>query len=156
MQRDVKAIVDGGLGGALGTATMSVVMGAARWTGLVDRLPPEEIADRALDAGGVHDRGGRTRDAVAVAGHLGFGAVAGALFGVLHRRLPPAVNPLVHGALFGSLVWAVSYKGWIPALGIMPPPEHDHPARPVTMLLAHWVYGATLGLIVDRRLPRRR
>ena len=34
------------------------------------------------------------------------------------------------------------------SLGILPPPERDQPGRPATMLLAHWVYGATLGAVV--------
>ena len=154
MQRDVEALVDGVIGGCVATAAMSVVMLAAEKTGVMDRQPPEEIAEAALEAVGVPpDRTGVTEDAVALLGHFGFGATAGALFGVLHRRLRPPIPPVVHGIVFGSLVWAVSYKGWIPALGIMPPPERDQPGRPGTMLLAHWVYGGTLGALVGSREP---
>ena len=152
MQRDVEALVDGVIGGCVATAAMSVVMLAAEKTGVMDRQPPEEIAEAALEAVGVPpDRTGATEDAVALLAHFGFGATTGALFGVLHRRLRPPIPPVVHGIVFGSLIWAVSYKGWIPAMGIMPPPERDQPGRPATMLLAHWVYGGTLGALITSR-----
>ncbi len=91
--------------------------------------------------------------ALAVALHFAFGAGVGALFGVLHAQLPARVrrHPALSGAAYATLVWAVSYQGWVPALGILPPATRDAPGRPATMLLAHWVYGATLGVVVARR-----
>ena len=50
-------------------------------------------------------------------------------------------------ALFGIAVWAVSYAGWVPKLGLMQPPSRDRPGRPTAMILAHLVYGATLGAL---------
>jgi len=52
--------------------------------------------------------------------------------------------------LAASLVWFVSYQGWVPALGLLPPAHRDRPGRPATMLIAHWVYGATLGACLGR------
>jgi len=46
---------------------------------------------------------------------------------------------------FGLGVWAASYVGWIPALGLLPPPGKDNPRRAWTILTAHVVYGAILG-----------
>lgn len=151
MQRDVKAIVDGALGGLAGTATMSAVMAAAAKLGLLGTSPPELITAAALDATDMRDQGEETPGALVALTHLGFGVGAGALFALLHRRLRLPIGPAVHGVVFASLVWALSYKGWVPALNIMPPPERDRPGRPVTMLLAHWVFGWTLGAVVGRR-----
>jgi Na+/proline symporter len=151
MQRDVAALIDGGIGGCIGTVVMSAVMLAAEKAGFMDRQPPEEIAGAALDAAGMTDRAEETEDVLAVLGHFGFGIAAGALFGLLHRRLRLPIPAALHGVVFGSLVWAASYKGWIPALGIMPPPERDQPGRPTSMVLAHWFYGGTLGTFVGRR-----
>ena len=148
MQRDLQALRDGAVGGVVGTATMSAVMLVGEKTGLMPRQPPEDIAAAALDAVGVSERDEKTDEALAVLAHFGFGAAGGAVFGLLHRRLRLPIPAAVHGVVFGSLVWAASYKGWIPALGILPPPERDQPGRPATMLLAHWVYGATLGAVV--------
>jgi len=151
MQRDVKAILDGGLGGAVGTVGMSAFMLAAGKAGLMGEHPPDMIAGAALDAVGVQQRDKGTQDALATLLHFGFGIGSGALFGLLHRRLPFRVPAALHGMIFASLIWVTSYQGWIPALGIMPPASADRPDRPRIMLLAHLIYGALLGGIVARR-----
>lgn len=154
MQRDLKAILDGAMGGGIATAVMSAVMVAAQQAGLMGEEPPEKITAAALDAVGLEERDAATQDVLASLLHFGFGIGMGALFGVLHRRLPFRVPAAVHGVVFGSLVWAVSYQGWVPALGIMPPASDDRPDRPRVMLFAHWVYGAILGAILTRRDDR--
>lgn len=151
MQRDVRALRDGALGGAVATVAMTGVMVGAQRLGLMGESPPERIAGAVLAASGRGTQSEGEREALAVAGHFGFGAAAGALFAVIHRRLRPPIGAPLHGVLFASLIWFVSYKGWVPALGLLPPPERDQPGRPVTMLVAHWVYGATLGALVGRR-----
>ena len=51
------------------------------------------------------------------------------------------------GALYATGIWLVSYQGWVPALGIMPAASRDRRGRVATMLAAHWVYGAALGVL---------
>ncbi len=150
MQRDVRALVDGTVGGCLGTIAMSSVMVAAQKVGALGGQPPAHIAGAGLDALGLR-RTRKEQAALAVALHLVFGSTAGALFGLLSRRLRVPLGPALQGVLFASLVWATSYKGWIPALGILPPPERDRPGRPAVMVLAHWLYGAILGAVVGYR-----
>ena len=151
MQRDLKAIFDGALGGAVGTAGMSAFMLAAGKAGLMGEHPPDTIAGAALDVVGIHAPDEEAQDALAVLLHLGIGIGCGMLFGVVHRRLPFRVPAALHGMVVGSLIWVTSYQGWIPALGIMPPASEDRPDRPRVMLLAHLIYGALLGTIVARR-----
>ncbi len=151
MQRDVKAILDGGLGGVVGTAGMSVLMLAAGKAGLIGEQPPDKIAGAALDMAGVQQRDEAAQDAVATLLHFSFGIGCGALFGVLHRRLPLHVPATLHGMVFALLIWATSYQGWVPALGIMPPASRDHPNRPRVMILAHLIYGGLLAGVVARR-----
>ena len=155
MQRDVKAILDGALGGAIGTVGMSSLMLAAGKAGLMGEHPPDKIAGAALDAVGVHNRDEEDQDAVATLLHFGFGIGCGALFGLLHRRLPFRVPGALHGMLFACIVWATSYQGWVPALGIMPPASEDRPDRPRVMFAVHLVYGSILGSIVERRNPEK-
>ena len=50
--------------------------------------------------------------------------------------------------IYATGIWLVSYQGWVPALGIMAPASRDRRGRVVTMLAAHWVYGAALGGLV--------
>jgi hypothetical protein len=60
----------------------------------------------------------------------------------------------VRGLWYGSAVYVVSYVGWIASLGILPPSDEDRPGRVATMVGGHWVYGATLGIVMA--LARRR
>jgi Family of unknown function (DUF6789) len=130
-------------------------MYSGRQAGLLGRMPPEKITSRALNRLGI-ERGRTEQDVAASILHLGFGAAAGALFDPLLRGLRLPLSPVLQGVAFGTLVWAVSYAGWVPALGIMPSPRRDRPGRPQVMLAAHWVYGACLGWLCSRAPVRRR
>jgi hypothetical protein len=46
---------------------------------------------------------------------------------------------------FASVVWFLSYQGWVPALQFMPPASRDDPGRVAAMVVAHLFYGAALG-----------
>ncbi len=150
MHRDVRALVDGTIGGCLGTSAMSIVMVAGQKAGALGGQPPGHIAAAGLDALGVQ-RTKKEQNALALALHLVFGSTAGALFGLASRRLRAPLDPSLQGIIFASIVWMISYKGWIPALGILPPPERDRPGRPLVMMLAHVLYGVILGWRVGHR-----
>ena len=149
------ALVDGGIGGGVGTMVMSLVMRGARRAGLVGELPPTRMAAALLDAVGVGAGPQRLRDALAAVLHLGFGMAAGALFALVCGRLRAPLAPALQGLAYGLVVWLVSYMGWVPAVGLMPVATRDEPRRPVVMVLAHGVYGAVLGALVGRRSRRR-
>ncbi len=144
--------MDGSLGGTIATMVMSLAMLALRRAGQMSELPPERITAQLLDAADAPG-GQRTRDVVAALLHFLFGIAGGALFGVLQRALRPrtALPVEIQGLVFAGLVWLVSYMGWIPLLGLMPPATRDEPRRPGAMVLAHGLYGAVLGVIVERR-----
>jgi hypothetical protein len=136
--------------GAIATAAMSAVMVAGDRVGLLGEPPPTTVSRAALREAGVeHPSAAAGR--VAPFAHLLFGAQGGVAFGVI-RRLVPGVPDGILGVLFGLGVYGVSYKGWIPALGILPPPEEDRPGRPAVMIAAHVVYGLALGWLIR---PRR-
>jgi len=139
----------GALAGGLATLAMTAVMVAARRAGLMGEMPPEKITAHALDKFGV-DRHPAVQDTLASALHVAFGVGAGALFGVVEERLEPAVPRVLAGLGYGTAIWAVSYAGWVPAVGIMAMPDDDRPGRPQSMLVAHWVYGVALVLILHR------
>jgi hypothetical protein len=108
------------------------------------RMPPAKITDVAIEAAGAEETPTPARRAATALAHLGFGAGAGAIYAWWSARGSGRRGPL-QGAAFGTLVWLGSYAGWVPALGILPPPHRDRRDRQGSMLLAHWVYGAALG-----------
>jgi hypothetical protein len=151
MDRAGETVRDGLVAGAVATAAMSGVMRAAQAMGLLGKLPPRKITDRALDAAGAEEAPRPARSLAATLAHVGFGVGCAALYALVHRRVRRILPAPLAGAAFGTLVWAASYAGWIPALGIMPPPNEDSPGRAATMVAAHWVYGGVMGAVLDRR-----
>jgi hypothetical protein len=155
-------VVAGAVNGGVATLVMTLVMAGERRLGLLGDYPPVELTDRAArrtELGrDVPERDRRRAGAVL---HLLFGALAGASFTVLRtivlRPLGRAIPGPLLGIAFGLGVWAASYAGWIPALGLLPPPSEDRPSRPIGMIAAHVVYGAVLGISGDvaEQLPVR-
>lgn len=131
------------VGGAAGTGAMSAFLGLSDVFGIMNRQPPRQIVQHFLPMLSP----GET-DAAALVAHVGYGVSGGSVYGAVvapHRR------GLATGVAYGLGVWAVSYLGWIPALGILPPPQKDNRGQAVTMFLAHVVYGGTLGVVARRR-----
>jgi uncharacterized membrane protein YagU involved in acid resistance len=143
MQKRTSLFLDGALAGGVATLCMSLVMIGSKKLGVQGEHPPKRIAEAVLASTGDSQQPQPKVEALSVAAHFGFGMVAGGVFALLERRLS-LKRPILSGVAYGLLVWAVSYKGWIPALNILPPPERDRPGRPTTMIAAHVVYGAVL------------
>lgn len=144
---DVRRTAAGGLAGAAATVAMSGWMLAGQLTGRHGEQPPKRLVRRISRRIGLPARhhGAGTRLMTAVA-HLGFGTSCGALYAT---AVPRSTTP--RGIEFGLGVWAASYAGWIPALGLLPPPGRDNPRRAWTIATAHVVYGAVLGALMARR-----
>lgn len=140
----VRELTNEAVGGALATAAMSAVMLAGSRMGLMPDQPPKRIA-RAFLPGRKH----RPKPGEGVLGavtHVGFGAVCGTLLALVCRRRRP---PALLGVGYGLAIWLVSYQGWVPRMGILPPISADRPGRPVVMATGHVVYGAVLVLAVN-------
>ena len=149
------------------TGAMAGVAGAVPMTMLMDRLhrelppgereplPPRQITEHLTERAGVaHHMDEGDMRAASYANHFAYGAATGAVFGNVARRLP--MSPIVSGVTFALGVWTVSYFGWLPALKILPPASEHSAGRNAIMILAHVVWGASMGLalsIVNR--PRR-
>ncbi|MET0594447.1 MAG: FAD-dependent oxidoreductase [Polyangiaceae bacterium] len=151
----IESALRGGAAGAVATVAMTAVMLAERELGLLGQLPPKKLVRGARRALGIVGTSHRTDNVVTTAAHLGFGVAMGSLYGLANpRRRRPLVGALL-GAGFGTAVWAASYAGWIPALGLMPPPRRDRPFRPASMVVAHWVFGAVLGAFLEATTKKR-
>jgi uncharacterized membrane protein YagU involved in acid resistance len=111
-------------------------------------LPPREIVQRVVDEPSDLALTEQARQDATLAAHFGYGAATGALYALARpseRALP--------GALYGVLVWAVSYLGWIPSLGILRQAGRHPLRRNALMIAAHLVWGATLAATL-RELER--
>ena len=140
------AIARGAAGGLLATGAMSLVMLASRRLGLVGELAPEHITADTLDAAGV-DRDEDAQDATSTVAHVAFGTANGALFALVRPGLPGP--PVARGLLFAAALLLVSYEGWVPATGILPPLRAQTPGGRWTLITSHIAYGITLGVATD-------
>ena len=157
----MQRMLAGATAGLAATAPMTLAMKAAQ--GLLPPhqrhpLPPRRITMRFLRKGGArphlnldesHRRG------LTLAAHCGYGTAAGAVFGLIAPRQWP--EALSAGIGYGLLVWAASYLGLLPALGLHPPATRESAGRNTMMIGAHAVWGAVLGLSASalRGLGRR-
>lgn len=70
------------------------------------------------------------------------------------RKTAPKISmpaPLT-GAVFGLIVWAGSYLGLLPAMGILAPATR-HPVRRTALMIAvHLIWGSVTGWVTDRLL----
>lgn len=131
----------GALAGIGGTVAMSVPMLAARRIGVTPMLPPEVMVAKTTPL-----EKGAGRNAVVTVSHLGYGAVCGALVSLLPATRKSMARSMATGAAAGLSIWAGSYAGWIPAFGLLPDPEGDHPGRRRTMIASHAVFGVATAL----------
>jgi Family of unknown function (DUF6789) len=146
-----RPVIAGAGEGAVATVAMSGVMLGARRAGWLGEPPPRKITRRALRRATGSIRSLRGQDPASTVAHLAFGAAAGSLFEAVYARSGRSGAGPLAGAAFGAAIWLVSYAGWVPALGLMPPQHRDRPGRQGWMLAAHLVYGAVLGALADRR-----
>jgi uncharacterized membrane protein YagU involved in acid resistance len=151
-------IVTGGLAGLVATVPMSLTMVVMhRLLPPQERyaLPPRLVAMRLFEKAHLPKPPEREeRTALTIAAHFLYGTSVGAAYGLVGRSLPVplAVGGLI-GVLYGLGVWAVSYLGWLPALGILSPATKHPERRNLLMIVAHLVWGMTMGLLVHRWHP---
>ncbi len=142
-------VLAGSAAGAVATAPMTALMaGAFRALPREARrpLPPRVITMNVAEATGADALLPRDeqRLAATLAGHFGYGAATGAIYGLVEPRLPGP--PVAKGILFGLGVWTASYLGWLPVAGLHPSATREPLSRNALMIGAHVVFGAALGL----------
>ena len=149
--RVLQDMVIGSVAGVAATVPMTAVMLLVHRS-LPGRersgLPPQHIMENLTRRLGVNrhlsddDRAG-----LATVAHFSYGSSAGAVYAPIASRTP--VPYVVSGTAFGLLVWAGSYMGFLPAVGMYASPSGDANRRTAMMVAAHLIWGATLGLGVQ-------
>jgi uncharacterized membrane protein YagU involved in acid resistance len=144
-------VLRGALAGLAATVPMTAVMEILhRWPRPERQsLPPRQITMHLAGKAGVRSHMNEPeRKAATVASHFGFGGGAGALYALLAGKVPG--HPALKGAVFGLLVWTVSYLGWLPAAQILRSATQQPARRNALMIGAHLVWGAILGVLAER------
>ena len=113
-------------------------------------LPPRQVAEGLAEKAGVNEQlDEEEREAATWVSHFAYGAACGALYGAVSGEKLDE-HPVLAGVGFGLAVWAGSYLGWLPAAGIISPAT-EHPARRnALMIAAHAVWGAGVGVALER------
>jgi hypothetical protein len=144
----------GALAGAAGGAVMAMMMQKIAPKVMPQSMRPDEfIPKKAIQwaertAGRPDALGDSTEMKAAMGAHLGYSALAGAVYGLarpLARDLPVPIS----GAAFGMGVWALSFEGWMPAMGIMERTTDEPPRKWPAPIMGHAIYGVATALAYE-------
>jgi uncharacterized membrane protein YagU involved in acid resistance len=91
----------------------------------------------------------RQRNRLSWVSHFGYGALMGSVYAPVAKRY--AGSGVGSGVAFGLAVWAGSYLGMLPALGIRRPLRKSFWDDHVQLVAAHVVWGAVLGWLAKAR-----
>ncbi len=122
--------------GVVAAMAMSGMRKVTTGLGLVERTPPEQIAQEGLPGLFARIPTGLRGEAIELA-HWGYGGVGGAAFGVLPR---PVRRHTWAGPVYGLVSWALFEAAVAPLLGL----RRAREARPVERLAIaadHVLYG---------------
>lgn len=87
------------------------------------------------------------------------GVAYGAFFGVAYAMLSGQRRrrlPLLDGAVLGSVVYAIGYLGWLPAIGLSKPSWRQRFPEVAGEMLRHVAYGITTAKMYDALEPKSR
>jgi uncharacterized membrane protein YagU involved in acid resistance len=139
----MKLLARGTLAGLVGTALMTAAMLPSKQASMSPgKVAPRQITENLLNRLGV--RGHLSTPAFEaswVALHFGYGTVSGVAY-ALGQRAIGRERPVLEGLVFGMVLWAVGYCGWLPLAGLYPPPTRL-PRREVgaELIATHLIYG---------------
>jgi len=154
----VKNLAIGAVSGCLATVPMSwamEVMHRLLPTRESHPLPPRLITEHVMRTMGVNrELTDEQKIWLSLAAHLAYGAGVGAMYAPLAHHSESA--PLAKGTLYGTAVWAGSYLGLLPALGILSSATKHPVRRTALMIAAHLVWGSATGIFVDMMETRRK
>lgn len=157
MKSPVMKVIEGAAAGLVATLPMTLFMRSV-WKRLPAEeqyaLPPRQITRNVVGPFRFWRMDPEKQTGLTLLLHFLFGAATGSIYGMVEEKVP--LQSTVKGPLAGMVVWAGSYLGWIPALGILPPAT-EHPwRRNAMMIAAHLIWGVTLGALAGITSSRKR
>jgi len=152
-QLNVPLLSTGALAGLIATIPMTLFMLLMhrllpKWQKYA--LPPERITHELSERTGAHKYLDKPRLLGAtLVSHFGYGAFMGTLYGTLSKRITLPLPAAVKGGIFGVIIWAGSYLGWLPAMNMAAAGTEEPLRRNGLMIGAHVVWGVTTGIITN-------
>lgn len=159
MSEDEKnAVLRGAIGGVAGGLAMTAMMSKVAPKMIpADMRPDGSVPKKAVEwaeaqIGRPNALSDDQAQKVAMAVHLGYSALGGALYGLARQKMEQKAEHIpipVAGALFGLAVWALSFEGWLPAVGIMKRTTDEPVKKWPAPIMGHLVYGTATALAFD-------
>lgn len=157
MLREIQQGALAGLAGTINMTALGMKPGAARLLpGELEpgRFLPRQIVRQASYRLGIADRVSEVEETLFTGVlHLGYGLLAGATYGLLRTRWRRPPHWLA-GAAYGLAIWACSYEGWIPAVGLLPATTAARPKKWIVPIGSHLIFGTTTALVYARLSQR--
>ena len=114
-------------------------------------LPPRKITMKVADELEVKDELSEPqRLGATMAAHFAYGTFVGGGYGLIAPHIP--LPPVAAGIVYGLGVWAGSYLGLLPALGLHRAATKEPAERNALMIGAHVVWGGVLGYLTHAML----
>ncbi len=141
-----KEITAGLAGGLAGGTAMAALMMAGQRAGLIETPPPVQIERTLEGRAGVADRTSSTQEtALGMGLHMLLSAAFGGGYGLLRAAIDVPAVP--GGPLYGLCVYALTFTGIGPTLGLTPSPKGQQPIAVGRQLMLHAVYGTVTALV---------
>jgi|RhiMetdeSRZDD1v2_1073273.scaffolds.fasta_scaffold42556_2 hypothetical protein len=129
-----EGVLHGMAAGLVAAGVMSTVRLLAHRAGLIDRMVPQILQERAAGAAGLDVPGGSAGHQLAAeAIHHGVSLAAGGALGAV-----TATPGFAAGVAYGLAIWAIDVLGLLPALRV------QRVAGRTVDLIAHGLFGATV------------
>ena len=143
----MKGAIAGLVGGVLATAAK---------TAAEQIFPPRthgerEPTDIAVEKAGAKQLPSTEKKIAAEGIHWGFGALAGAAYGMMAELYPQVTAK--NGITFGMTLMAFTHEGALPALGLSAEPKDQNPREQRSEMATHVVYGVVTETV--RKLVRK-
>jgi hypothetical protein len=119
----------------------------------VEWVPKQIVEWGERLSGAPHELTERQEVVAATVLHLGYGAAMGAAYGALRGVVPHVPAPLA-GGVWGALVWAAGYEGWMPASGVRPATTDQPVSKWPVPIANHILFGVTTAAAFDRLAAR--
>lgn len=153
--RTIDSLIRGAAAGAAGTAVMTVMRTQVAPRVMPAETMPEEFTPKKAvqwaeqRLGEPNALSEAQEEKAAMAAHFGYGSGAGAAYALLRESVLRKLPPPLAGMLFGAGLWAISFEGWMPALGVQEATTEKPPRKWPAPVMMHLLYGVSTALALE-------